>query len=183
MTDGSQGGAPRGAPGGPAFEALRRKLLLALRRQCPASLRPSLEDLVQTALLRSMEAVARSGEGIDQVPASYLHKAAYCALVDEWRRQRARPEAPWEGDLAESVAHSAPRPDQVHESRRIGAAIRECLAGLALARRRAVTLVLQGHTVPETATLLLWSFKRTENLVYRGLADLRACLRGKGIER
>ena len=48
-------------------------------------------------------------------------------------------------------------------------------------RRLAVTLHLQGHTVPQAARLLDFSPKQTENLVYRGLADLRACLLAKGI--
>jgi RNA polymerase sigma-70 factor (ECF subfamily) len=48
-------------------------------------------------------------------------------------------------------------------------------------RRLAVTLYLQGHTVPEAARILDWSGKRTENLVYRGLADLRECLMAKGM--
>ena len=48
-------------------------------------------------------------------------------------------------------------------------------------RRLAVTLHLQGHTVPETARILDWAAKQTENLVYRGLADLRECLMAKGL--
>ena len=46
----------------------------------------------------------------------------------------------------------------------------------------AVTLYLQGHSVPEAARVLDWPAKRTENLVYRGLADLRECLMKKGIQ-
>jgi RNA polymerase sigma-70 factor (ECF subfamily) len=44
-----------------------------------------------------------------------------------------------------------------------------------------VTLYLQGHSVPDAARILDWPAKRTENLVYRGLADLRACLSNKGL--
>ena len=57
--------------------------------------------------------------------------------------------------------------------------------------RRRIGYAIQGHglfphrtvaqniaVVPE---LLGWDNKRTENLVYRGLADLRACLSGKGV--
>jgi RNA polymerase sigma-70 factor (ECF subfamily) len=44
-----------------------------------------------------------------------------------------------------------------------------------------VTLYLQGHTVPETARVLDWPAKRADNLVYRGLADLRQCLLAKGL--
>jgi RNA polymerase sigma-70 factor (ECF subfamily) len=43
-----------------------------------------------------------------------------------------------------------------------------------------VILYIQEHTVPEAARILGWTLKRTENLVYRGLADLRACLAAKG---
>jgi RNA polymerase sigma-70 factor (ECF subfamily) len=48
-------------------------------------------------------------------------------------------------------------------------------------RRLAVTLYLHGHSVPDAARILDWSAKRTENLVYRGLADLRECLLSKGL--
>ena len=41
---------------------------------------------------------------------------------------------------------------------------------------------LQGHTGPQAAALLGWDAKRTENLVYRGLADLRQCLEAKGVK-
>jgi RNA polymerase sigma-70 factor (ECF subfamily) len=36
--------------------------------------------------------------------------------------------------------------------------------------------------VAEAARILDWSPKRTENLVYRGLADLRGCLTSKGLK-
>lgn len=46
----------------------------------------------------------------------------------------------------------------------------------------AVTLHLQGHSVPEVGALLAWTVKKAENLVYRGLADLRSCLSSKGLQ-
>ena len=64
----------------------------------------------------------------------------------------------------------------------IGAVIVECLALLSVNRRRAVTLYLQGHSVPEAATLLDISPKNAENLVYRGLAELRCHLKARGVE-
>ena len=73
-------------------------------------------------------------------------------------------------------------PEERSTASQRGGAIRDCLAGLKLERRRAVTLYLSGNTVPESAGLLDWTVKKTENLVYRGLADLRRCLTGKGIE-
>ena len=41
-----------------------------------------------------------------------------------------------------------------------------------------MTLHLQGFRVAEVATALGWTEKQAENLVYRGLADLRICLEG-----
>ena len=49
-------------------------------------------------------------------------------------------------------------------------------------RRRALTLYLVGHKVPEAAQMLGWTSKKTENNVYRGLANLRDCLAKKGIK-
>ena len=63
----------------------------------------------------------------------------------------------------------------------IGDGIVDCLARLLPARRRAVALYLQGHSAPETGNLLGWSLKRSENMIFRGLADLRRCLAGKGL--
>jgi RNA polymerase sigma-70 factor (ECF subfamily) len=46
----------------------------------------------------------------------------------------------------------------------------------------AVWLYLLGHSIPEAAGLLAFDEKRTENLIYRGMADLRNCLRVKGLK-
>ena len=66
--------------------------------------------------------------------------------------------------------------------RELGLAIRRCLGRLISPRRKAVTLYLLGYSVPESARMLEWSAKRTENLTYRGLSSLRGCLREKGEE-
>jgi len=74
-----------------------------------------------------------------------------------------------------------PDPERRAASGEIAAHIRKCLARLGASRCLAVTLYLQGCSVPETARRLSWPPKRAENLVYRGLSDLRACLVGKGL--
>lgn len=73
--------------------------------------------------------------------------------------------------------------DPEHEtaSRQTGRGILACLARMKAERRRAVTLYLQGHSVPESSRILGWNRKRTENLVFRGLMDLRQCLIKKGL--
>jgi RNA polymerase sigma-70 factor (ECF subfamily) len=46
----------------------------------------------------------------------------------------------------------------------------------------AVALHLQGHSVPDIGKLMSWAPKKADNLVYRGLADLRECLVSKGVK-
>ena len=75
-----------------------------------------------------------------------------------------------------------PGPERRSAAREITDGIRECLAGLLKPRRLAVTLYLQGCSVPKAAMHLAWTLKKTENLTYRGLGDLRKCLSGKGLE-
>lgn len=168
----------------PAAE-LRSVLLRAVRRACPRWLADRSEDLAQAAVIRVLE-VQRLREGTEPVPASYLYKVAYTTLIDEIRRLRRRPEVPLEeseGDagLAEPAGARARDPEASLAGAEVGRAIEGCLAGLTEPRRLAVTLHLQGHSVPEAAALLGWDDKRTENLVYRGMAELRRCLEGKGV--
>jgi RNA polymerase sigma-70 factor (ECF subfamily) len=49
------------------------------------------------------------------------------------------------------------------------------------ARSMAVVLRLQGHSVPEIAAILGWAQTKANNLVFRGLKDLRRCLERKGL--
>jgi RNA polymerase sigma-70 factor (ECF subfamily) len=102
--------------------------------------------------------------------------------VDEIRRACRRKESPTGEPWAMEEAVS-PRvgPQRSTASVEIAAGVRHCLTTLAQSRRVAVTLYLQGCSVPEAAHLLRWPTKRTENLVYRGLHDLRRCLRGRGL--
>ena len=131
--------------------------------------------------MRVMQVIgARAGgsEGNAAVSSSYLYKAAHSALVDEIRRVRRRRETDLEEGAFEPGGED---PERSAASREIGEAIEDCLTRLVADRRLAVTLYLQGNSVPESARVLDWPAKRTENLVYRGLADLRDCLRSKGL--
>jgi RNA polymerase sigma-70 factor (ECF subfamily) len=167
------------------WAALAAAMARAVRRQCPAWLADHAQDIAQAALAKVM-AQERGREGERTLTSFYIHRVAHSALVDEIRRRKRRPELSLEGGSEESgegrsfepVASGTPEADA--SFRELGAAVRECLTAAKRERRLAVTLYLQGHTVPETARILGWDAKRAENLVYRGLADLRQCLMGKG---
>jgi RNA polymerase sigma-70 factor (ECF subfamily) len=61
------------------------------------------------------------------------------------------------------------------------ARIEAALATLSDARRPVVRMYLAGYRQNEIEALLGWSEARTRNLLYRGLAELRAKLEAQGI--
>lgn len=164
---------------------LRAALARAVRRQCPRWLNDHAEDLVQAALVKVMAAAGNS-EGNRPLSSFYLYRVAHSALVDEIRRRQRRREValevndPEEQPGRDAEPQAAGDPEQDASLRELGVAVRSCLLEMTDDRRLAVMLHLQGHSVPEAARILGWPVKRTENLVYRGLADLRQCLLAKG---
>lgn len=165
------------------IEEIRRRLSRAVIRVCPRWLAAHTEDIVQNAMLRVVNAARNRGEGPPDLSALYVEKTAYSALVDEIRRQRRRLEDPAGGIPDVAGDPGGADPESAVAAREVAEALRGCLTLLGTPRRLAVTLHLQGHTVPEVASILKWRAKRAENLVYRGLADLRRCLSMKGLER
>lgn len=167
------------------YSQLRKDLERAVARLCPGWLSGQRDDLVQAAVMRVMQIVKAdaSGErGRRALASFYLHKVAHSALVDEIRRVRRRHESPLDDPANVPPAAAAHlNPERMAASHQIGRGIQDCLTRMSRERRLAVTLHLQGHTVPEASRILDWSAKRTENLVYRGLADLRECLMMKGM--
>jgi RNA polymerase sigma-70 factor (ECF subfamily) len=173
------------AEGHARWTSLASAMARAVRRQCPAWLASHAEDIAQVALTKVI-AMERQREGLQPFTSFYLHRVAHSALVDEIRRRRRRPEVSLDSEIepGEHAAVTEPpaagNPETEAAARELGVAIRDCLSAATRDRRLAVSLYLQGHTVPEAARVLGWSAKRAENLVYRGLAALRECLLRKG---
>jgi RNA polymerase sigma-70 factor (ECF subfamily) len=166
------------------FATLRQDVARAVARLCPRWMADRRDDLVQAAVMRVMHITARrsaSGEDHQPLSTSYLYRVAYSVLVDEIRRLRRLRETDLEDEGVNAVAFATENPERTMASKEVGRGIHECLTGMKRERRLAVTLHLQGHTVAEAARILDWAAKQTENLVYRGLADLRRCLMAKGI--
>ena len=172
-----------GSIGAKEVEDLRRRLRGAVRQACPPPLADQAEDIVQNALIALVRRLENS-EGVRTFSSIYIWKAARGAVIDEIRRRARRLEGAGGFDGAEELlASGQPDPAAVVEARELGEAIRDCLGRLVRRRRLAVTLYLEGHGVPEIGRLLGWRAKDAENAVYRGLADLRRCLKEKGIRR
>lgn len=172
--------SPTGSGEPPPFDELHQKLQKAVAAVCPLWLADQRDDLVQIAMMRVMDLHQRS-EGNREFSSSYLWKVAHSALIDEIRRQRRRQEVAIEDATpVEMPATGSSSPEERAQSRQIGEGIRSCLQGMVANRREAVILKLQGHSVPDSAKILGWTVKRTENLVYRGLKDLQDCMMSKG---
>lgn len=165
-----------------SLEELRSQLERFVDRVCPSWLASRRDDIVQTALIRVAQ-IAERGEGNTTFTASYLWRVAYSVTVDEIRQLRRRQETSLEEASVAELPDGPPRdPERRMIGRETGAAIRDCVRRLGASRRAAVTLYLLGHSVPEIGRLLGWPPKRAENLVYRGVADLRRCLADKGYQ-
>jgi RNA polymerase sigma-70 factor (ECF subfamily) len=173
----ARGGADRDRD---ELQALCRKVFAAVRRACPPWLDSHADDIVQNVLIQLLGKMR--GETNVAFNSIYLTKAAYGATVDEIRRvTRRRESAMTDEHVIERIATDEESPERRVEAEQIGLGIQDCLGRLAWPRRAAVTLWLQGCTVPEIADRRQWPFKRAHNLVYRGLANLRTCLETKGL--
>ena len=143
------------------YEELQRQVTKAVRRLCPSWLSADRDDIVQVSMLR-LHQVLDSGEGTRQASASYIWKTAFSVTVDEIRRRSRRAETGiGQTDVAESMPDGLPSPERRVIARELGEAIRACLGGLIDARRAAVVLHLQGHSVAQIASLLEWDYKKT----------------------
>ncbi|MFN7964523.1 MAG: RNA polymerase sigma factor [Acidobacteriota bacterium] len=164
------------------MDGVRAQLLGIVRRRCPRWLADQAEDIVQSALLRALDAYARQGRS-GEVSMGYLITTAKHALIDEIRRKFRRVEVSLDDDAIEAPPPSATVDgERVVRSNAIDRGLRDCLSILAPARRHAVTLHLLGHSSSEATTMLAQSKKSVEHLTYRGLSDLRDCLQEKGLQ-
>ena len=160
---------------------LRSQLGRAIYRICPAWLSAHRDDIVQAAIVRLLQLPERD-EDLGPYPSSYVWKVAYSTMIDEIRRLRRL-----QTETLDVAVHDPESKDLASDPERwrvgseIGNGIQCCLSTLNRDRRRAVTLHLIGHATPEIARLLGWKIKRVENALYRGLADLRACLSARGL--
>lgn len=161
---------------------LRRALSRAVARVCPAWMATHGEDIVQIAMAKVLRAMER-GKAADEIGRAYLARVAYNALVDEMRKQTRRRALSTVGvdEAPMALVTDAADPESATASAELGREIRDCLGRMAQSRRLAVTLYLEGRGATEIAEMVDWKRKQADNLVYRGLNDLRRCLTDKGL--
>lgn len=137
-----------------------------------------LDEVMQDVRIRLWRA-RTSREQIEALPTSYIYRTTVAAAIDVLRQRRrggvARADEIDPLDAASEVPapHDAARDiEQTEGVQRIIAAVDE----LPDARRAVVRMYLMGYEREEIAATLGWTDGKTRNLLYRGLADLRALL-------
>lgn len=164
------------------FQQLRQDLEKAVLHHCPKQMLDHKDDLIQAGMMKVMAAWEKQKDQ-PSFNNTYLYKIAHSALIDEVRRIRRRNETGLEDEEGKDVPlpPSDATPENHLLATEISQNISHCLLRMIGSRRLAVTLKLQGESAPQAAEILGWSLRKVENLLYRGLDDLRQCLTRKGI--
>ena len=154
---------------------------VALRHGVPTS---DVHEVVQDVRVRLWRARPDS-ETISSLGVSYVYRTAMSAALDVVRRHRgiggAGRETGFEEAGQEPVTQVTGGPEQVLARAEVARAVAEEVQALAEARRVAVQLHLAGYSRDDIAEILGWSKAKARNLIYRGLADLRAALGRRGV--
>lgn len=139
-----------------------------------------LDELLQELRVRFWRA---RKDGLRDLSAGYVRRTAISAALDIIRRRRVDRNVSLDEDQAgaQPLTARAAGPAELLDQSELAQRVALAVDGLAPPRRAAVRLYLDGYRREEIAELLHWSDARTRNLLYRGLADLRAVLLAQGI--
>lgn len=154
------------------FDQYEPRLRAFLRSRCPPGSSVDADDVLQELRIKLWNLLEREKELRN--PASYLMRAAVSSLIDAQRRAAVRqPEGGFCGTDPETLASGSTPEEQAdlqEDYRRLETALQQMSAD----RARMVRLYLQGFGTQEMAKLTCWTEPRCRNLLYRGLADLKA---------
>ena len=114
-------------------------------------------------------------------PSSYIYRSAVRETIRLLNRERPD-ETTMDEQAATGVVDRAPTPAERVFAGERGQILSEAIKALSIDRRRAVQGYLAGFSVPEVMKMYGWSYERARNLSARGMADLRAELKNRGID-
>jgi RNA polymerase sigma-70 factor (ECF subfamily) len=142
-----------------------------------------IDEILQEVRIRLWHSAGGHGN-LAETPASYVYRTTVSAAIDHLRRRRARRETPvsLERPSGEARLGLAPAPDRGMLEDEFAAIVDAEVRALAADRAMVVRLHLAGYHREEIAQLTGWSEARTRHLFYRGLEELRARLRARGID-
>ena len=132
------------------------------------------DDVEQHVFLNVWKQLSRE-QSIDH-PSSYVYRCAVRETIRLLSAERKHDA----GD--ETAAATVAAPADVAASREQRDVLAGAIRSLPIDRRRAVQAYLAGFSVPEMMKMYGWSYERARNLSTRGMADLRAALKERGLD-
>jgi len=176
--------------GKPDFEELWRKLAphvrAAVSRHRSRDVALAADDLVQEVRIRVWN--VHAADRNSRLKPSYYYKVVNSAIIDCLRSHRGTlahsvrlENHAGDGDeneaaLVEQIGSDQRGPDAHFAEQQQTSRLLAAIGQLPADRRRAVTLFLQGFTVPEIAELFGCERTRAHNLTYRGVRALKALM-------
>ena len=137
------------------------------------------DDVEQKVLVSLWRQIDRE-QKIDH-PASYICRIAVREAVRVMRQEASRGRLLVADGEVEAQPDGAQDPAQGLTRREQREHVESSLATLRGDRERAVRAHLAGFTVQEIMEMHTWSYQKARNLIARGMEDLRAALRQRGI--
>ncbi len=133
-----------------------------------------IDELFQDVRIRLWKARGEAEE-MGELSASYVYRTATSAALDMIRKRRRGPvQLPLNEELASPTEEN---PEQELGKRELERRLESALESLPERRRPVVRMHLAGYGREEIAEVLGWTEAKTRNLLYRGMADLRALLK------
>jgi RNA polymerase sigma factor (sigma-70 family) len=170
-------------PGEAQLEALVRqfsRLVRSVASRVGGQAGRQIADDVEQHVFLNLWKQLRREQSIEN-PSSYIYRCAVRETVRLLAAGRVAAASPLEPNEPEPPSPANSPADQLAARERTRA-VAEALKTLPLDRRRAAQAYLSGFSVAETMTMYGWTYQRARNLSARGMADLRAALRERGID-
>ena len=138
-------------------------------------------DDVEQRVLVSLWRHLQGEQTIDH-PSSYIYRIAVREAIRTMRQEASRGRRVVAEEEAEARPGGGPDPADDVARREQREQIESSLAELAPERERAVRAHLAGFAVQEIMDMYAWPYGKARNLIARGMQDLRAALRRRGID-
>ena len=141
-----------------------------------------LDEVVQEVRIRLWKSCPTS-EQIQALGTSYVYRTATSAALDLLRRRRAHgaDRSDSVDSMAQHLPDTTPSTTELVDADELRQRVAAAIDAIPSSRRAVVRMHLAGYDREEIAALMGWSEAKTRNLMYRGLADLRARLGDAGI--
>jgi RNA polymerase sigma factor (sigma-70 family) len=167
----------------PQLEALVRqygRLIASVVRKITGPAAGLVGDDIGQRVLMSLWRQIENEQTIDH-PSSYIYRIAVREAVRAVRQQVTRERRHVAEGEAAAQPDARPDPSESVTRREQRETIEASLAELRPERERAVRAHLAGFAVQEIMEMHAWTYEKARNLISRGMQDLRAALRRRGI--